>query len=218
MSRTAALPSVNDTAFKPLSKGQQTRAAIIDAALGLATQIGLDGLSIGALAEIMKMSKSGVFAHFGSREDLQVAVVEEYQRRFRDEVFLPALNVPRGVARLRELFQRWIHRTTLEIDSGCLYVSGAVEFEDQEGPAREALENAVQLWMRAVARAVDLARQTGEFRADVDPDQLTFEMHGLILTLHYQARFLRDPHAVKRALKGFDELLARACQRPTRNT
>src|SRR5512141_1174291 len=124
---------------KGLHKGQQTKAAIVDAALGLATQIGLEGLSIGALAEVAQMSKSGVFAHFGSREELQISVVREYHRRFEEEVFYPAMREPRGLPRLRALFRNWMTRSSLEIDSGCLYISGAVEFDDRPGPVRDAL-------------------------------------------------------------------------------
>ena len=96
--KTARLPSPTAGASKSAQKGQQTKAAIIDAALGLATHIGLQGLSIGALAEVMRMSKSGVFAHFGSREELQISVVREYHARFEEEVFFPALRRPRGTA------------------------------------------------------------------------------------------------------------------------
>src|SRR6185312_1647356 len=117
-------------------KGLQTKAAIVDAALGLATQIGLEGLSIGALAEVMHMSKSGVFAHFGSREELQISVVREYHVRFEDEVFYPAMREPRGLPRLRALFANWMRRTSAEIDSGCLYIGGAVEFDDRPGARR----------------------------------------------------------------------------------
>ena len=113
--------------LRTLHKGQQTKAAIVEAALGLATQIGLDGLSIGALAEVMKMSKSGVFAHFGSREELQISVVREYHHVFEQEVFFPAMKAHRGLPRLRQLFENWVGRTSIEIDSGCIYISGAVE-------------------------------------------------------------------------------------------
>jgi len=111
---------------RALLKGQQTKAAIVEAALGLAAQIGLEGLSIGALAEITGMSKSGVFAHFGSREELQITVIREYHERFEREVFYPALQAPRGIPRLQALFDNWMLRTTTEIDSGCIYISGAV--------------------------------------------------------------------------------------------
>jgi AcrR family transcriptional regulator len=124
---------------RALQKGQATKAAIVDAALGLATQIGLEGLSIGALAEVMGMSKSGVFAHFGSREELQISVVREYHQRFEGEVFYPALQAPRGLPRLQALFANWMKRTSVELDSGCLYISGAVEFDDRPGPVRDTL-------------------------------------------------------------------------------
>jgi len=113
-----------------LQKGQQTKAAIIDTALGMATQIGLEGLSIGAVADAMQMSKSGVFAHFGSREELQISVIREYHQRFEMEVFFPSMQQARGLPRLRALFQNWMQRTSAEIDSGCLYISGAAEFDD----------------------------------------------------------------------------------------
>src|SRR5204862_6494603 len=123
---------------KTLQKGQQTRAAILDAALGLASHMGLEGLSIGALAEVMQMAKSGVFAHFGSREELQISVIREYHARFEEEVFVPAMNEARGLPRLAALFERWVRRVSVEIDSGCIYISGAVEFDDRPGPVRDA--------------------------------------------------------------------------------
>src|SRR3954471_7555669 len=107
---------------RALQKGQQTKAAIVDAALGLATQIGLEGLSIGALAEVTQMSKSGVFAHFGSREELQISVIREYHNRFEEEVFYPAMQEARGLPRLKALFQRWVHRVSMELDSGRIYI------------------------------------------------------------------------------------------------
>src|SRR5256885_15881613 len=126
-------------ARKALQKGQQTKAAIVEAALGLATQIGLEGLSIGALAEVTQMSKSGVFAHFGSREELQISVVREYHAKFEEEVFFPAMREARGLPRLKVLFERWVRRVSAELDSGCIYISGAVEFDDRPGPVRDAL-------------------------------------------------------------------------------
>ena len=175
---------------KALQKGQQTKAAIVDAALGLATQIGLEGLSIGALAEVTQMSKSGVFAHFGSREELQISVIREYHQRFEQEVFYPALSQPRGLPRLRAMFANWMQRTSVELDSGCIYISGAVEFDDRPGPEREALARSVQTWHAGMKRAITLAKQEGHLEAATDEEQMLFEIHGLILALHYEARFL----------------------------
>src|SRR5436190_2149729 len=166
---------------RSLAKGQQTKAAIIDAALGLATQIGLQGLSIGAVAEVTQMSKSGVFAHFGSREELQISVIREYHRRFEEEVFYPAMQQPRGLPRLRAMFANWMKRTSIEIDSGCIYISGAVEFDDRPGPVRDALVGSVKTWLAAMRRGVASAKEEGHLRPDVDEDQVLFEIHGLIL-------------------------------------
>ena len=195
------------SAPKPLHKGQQTRAAILDAALALASHMGLEGLSIGALAEVTQMSKSGVFAHFGSREELQISVIREYHARFEEEVFFPAMAQPRGLPRLRELFERWVRRVSVELDSGCIYISGAVEFDDRPGPVRDALAEMVMAWHAALERAIGIAIEAGQLRPDTDPQQMLFEMHGLILALHHDARFLRNSGVVDRARLGFGRLL-----------
>ena len=192
-----------------MHKGQQTKAAIIEAALGLATQIGLEGLSIGALAEITQMSKSGVFAHFGSREELQISVIREYFCRFEQEIFYPALQAPRGLPRVKALFDNWMQRVAVEIQSGCIFISGAVEFDDRPGPVRDALANSVQAWLAALYRAVVQAKQEGHLLPTADEEQMAFEIHALILALHYEARFLQNPRSVGRAHRGFDNILAR---------
>ncbi|VTU19452.1 TetR/AcrR family transcriptional regulator [Variovorax sp. PBL-E5] len=195
---------------RPPQKGQQTKAAIVDAALNLAAQIGLEGLSIGALAEVTQMSKSGVFAHFGSREELQISVVREYHARFEQEVFYPALKAARGLPRLRAMFANWMKRTSAEIDSGCIYISGAVEFDDRPGPVRDALADSVNTWLAAMYRAVVQAQAEGHLRDDADAKQIAFEIHALILALHYEARFLRSPDSLARANQGFGNILARS--------
>ena len=193
---------------KSLQKGQQTRAAILDAALGLASHLGLEGLSIGALAEVTEMSKSGVFAHFGSREELQIAVIRQYHERFEEEVFNPSMNEPRGLPRLQALFERWVRRVSVELDSGCIYISGAVEFDDRPGPVRDALAEMVRAWHAALERSIRIAVEQGHLRADTDALQMLFEIHGLILALHHDARFLRNPGVLDRARTGFDRLVA----------
>lgn len=190
------------------SKGDQTHAAILDAALGLASHVGLEGLSIGALAEVARMSKSGVFAHFGSREELQIAVVREYHARFEQEVFFPALRTRRGLPRLRALFERWVRRVSVELDSGCIYISGAVDFDDRPGPVRDALASMVGAWQAALERAIRIAVDEGHLAADTDAQQMLFEIHGLILALHHDARFLRNAGVLERARRGFERVLA----------
>jgi AcrR family transcriptional regulator len=210
----SSTPILNETSADPatrqraLLKGRQTRAAILDAALALASHMGLEGLSIGALAEVTGMSKSGVFAHFGSREELQISVVREYHERFADEVFAPSMTAPRGLPRLRALFDRWFKRVSVEIDAGCIYISGAVEFDDRPGPVRDALVSMVRTWQQALERSIRIAIDEGHLRADTDPHQVLFEIHGLILALHHDARFLKNPGTDARARTALENVLS----------
>ena len=192
-----------------LQKGMQTKQTIVDAALGLASHIGLEGLSIGAIAEVTKMSKSGVFAHFGSREELQISVIREYYARFSEEVFSAAMTAPRGLPRVRALFANWMKRVAIEIQSGCIFISGAVEFDDRPGGVRDALVSSVSTWLAALHRSVVQAKEEGQLQAEADEAQIAFEIHGLILAAHYEARFLKNPGATERANVGFENIIAR---------
>src|SRR5262245_23655586 len=154
------------------------------------------------------MSKSGVFAHFGSREELQISVIREYHRRFEEEVFRPAMQEPRGLPRLKTLFKLWVNRVAVEVDSGCIYISGAVEFDDRPGPVRDALATMVTTWHKAMERAIRIAIDEEHLAADADTSQMLFEIHGLVLALHYEARFMRNPGAVERAQHGLERVLA----------
>lgn len=190
-----------------MRKGELTRAAILDVALELSSRDGLEGLTIGLLADRMNMSKSGVFAHFGSREDLQLEVVKLYHHRFEQEVFFPSVREPRGLPRLQSMFDRWLERVSVEIASGCIYISGAVEYDDRPGPIREELVKMVQAWQGALQRSARQAIEVGHLRPDADAEQLVYEMYGLILALHHDARFLRMPGSVERARRGFERLI-----------
>lgn len=209
--RKAGTPSINAAGSdgRAMLKGQQTKAAIVDAAMGLATHLGLEGLSIGVVAEVAQMSKSGVFAHFGSREELQISVIREYFNQFEKEVFYPALAVPRGLPRLHALFEQWMRLVAGEIQAGCIFISGAAEFDDRPGPVRDALVGSVKTWLTAVYRAVVQAKDEGHLSASADAHQIAFELHGLILALHYEARFLKSSGSIARTKAGFDHVLAR---------
>jgi AcrR family transcriptional regulator len=193
---------------KSMRKGEQTRAAILEVALDLASRDGLEGLTIGLLAEKMGMSKSGVFAHFGSREDLQIAVLKQYNHLFEQDVFYPSLKMPRGLPRLQELYTRWIKRVSVEIASGCIYISGAVEYDDRPGAIREELVHMVSALQNALRRCVQICVDEGHLPADTDPQQMVFEMYGLVLALHHDARFIKRPGSVERAHNGFARLVA----------
>jgi AcrR family transcriptional regulator len=191
-----------------MRKGEQTRVAILDAALDLASRDGLEGLTIGLLAERMQMSKSGVFAHFGSREDLQVEVVREYHRRFEDEVFFPSLREPRGLPRLRAMISRWIEKRIQEVTTGCIYISGAVEYDDRaDSQVREQLASSVTMWRAALTRAISQAMEEGHLRADANPQLMLFELYSFTLGLHHDARFLHLPDAVPLTWAALEKLI-----------
>ena len=190
-----------------MRKGELTRAAILETALESASRHGLEGLTIGLLAEQMNMSKSGVFAHFGSREDLQIAVLKLYHHLFEQEVFYPSMKEARGLPRLRSMFALWIDRVTREIASGCIYISGATEYDDRYGVIRDELVGMVNAWQGALLRAAIQAQELGHLQADVDPEQIVYEMYGLILALHHDARFLKKSGSVNRAEIGFERMI-----------
>ncbi|ODS89062.1 MAG: TetR family transcriptional regulator [Comamonas sp. SCN 65-56] len=180
---------------------------MVEAALELAARNGLEGLTIGALAERMQMSKSGVFAHFGSREDLQIAVLKAYERRFVDEVLVPGLKEKRGLPRLRAIFDRWLERTAIEAARGCIWISGAAEYDDRPGAVREELVAMVRSWQRELSRAIQQAVDAGDLPDDLDVQELVFQLYGVILVLHHDGRLLDSPDAVGRARRSFDRLV-----------
>jgi AcrR family transcriptional regulator len=196
---------------KPLRKGEQTRAAILNSAVGLAAQQGLEGITIGTLAELMQMSKSGVFAHFGSREDLQIAVLKEYERRFVDDVLRPGLVAARGLPRLVAIFERWLENTVVEATHGCIWISGAAEYDDRPGPVRDALVAVVKAWQREIGRAIQQSIDEGHLAPTDDIAEMTsdliFDLYSVVLALHHDARLLNTPDAVARARRSFDRLV-----------
>jgi AcrR family transcriptional regulator len=199
-----ALPTPTQT------KGEQTRAAILDAALKIASKLGLEGLTIGTLADETGMSKSGLFAHFGSREDLQLAVLEHAAQIYGQRVFLPALKIERGLPRLRALFERWLDWTIASgLPGGCIMISAAAEYDDRPGPIRDAVIANQRRGMAIEEKAVRLAIEEGHLRADTDAEQIAFEMLGIVLASHNHRRLLSDGESKKRALTAFEQLVAR---------
>jgi AcrR family transcriptional regulator len=189
-----------------MAKGEATRQAILARAFELANVVGVSGLSIGRLAEATGLSKSGLFAHFGSKEALEVAVVEEAGRLFVQEVMVPALRQPRGEPRVRAVFDNWL--AWGQRPGGCFFIGASAELDDRPGPPRDALVQACKDWVDAIATAVRIAVAEGHLRSDLDPDQLAFEMYGLMMGAHTFSRFLREPDALDRTRRAFDRLLA----------
>jgi AcrR family transcriptional regulator len=193
-----------------MSKGDETRERILDEAMALAGVVGLEGLSIGGLAKEIGMSKSGLFAHFESKEALQLKILETAGDRFVAEVLSPALRAPRGEPRLRSLFERWITWETAR-RGGCPFVEASYELDDRPGPVRDALAASQQDWVDTLATAVRIAIAEGHFRPDVDPAQFAFQMYGIFLAYHLYQRLLDADDAEDRARAAFELLLA-ACR------
>lgn len=191
-----------------MNKGEATRALIVDHAYRRARAEGLDALTMGTLADELHMSKSGLFAHFGSKEALQVAVLDHASAQFVDKVVRPGLTAARGEARLRALFDRWVQWGIDEpAVGGCLFVAAAVELDDAPGPVRERLVAIQQDWMDLLANTVRTAVREGQLRADVDAEQFAFDLYGVLLSLHHAKRLMKDPAAEARARRAFDALL-----------
>ena len=189
------------------SKGALTKAVIVDQALKIASHQGLEGLTVGLLAEALAMSKSGVFAHFGSREELQLAVVREYYRRFEAQVFQPALQEPKGLARLQKMINLWMQTSIQELSAGCIFISGAVEFDDRPGPVRDELVRSVQTWRAALKRAIEQAVEVGDLKKDCAPEAMLFQIYSYVQGLHHDARFLQISRSVDIAAQSIQQTI-----------
>lgn len=191
-----------------MGKGEQTRQAILDEAFSMASRIGVGALSIGVLAERTRMSKSGLFAHFGSKEELQLAVLRESQARFAEVVLRPALRLPRGLGRLRAMVINWLDWTrAVNLPGGCVINAAALEFDDQPGPLRDEVKNSLLALRRTLAETVAKAVETGELRPDIDIEQFVFELNGIYQATQQNRRLFSDPDADRRALAAFDRLV-----------
>lgn len=190
-----------------MRKGEVTRQAVLDEAVELASQVGLAGVTIGSLAERVQMSKSGLFAHFQSKEALQLAILTRARERFSDATVRPALAAPRGEPRIRELVDRWIQIGHALSPAGCLFVMASHEFADRPGPVRDQVVAAHRDMADVIAQIFRTGVAEGHFRADVDPDQFAHDLYGVMLALYHAHRLLGEPTAEERTRAAFESLL-----------
>ncbi len=194
-----------------MRKGEATREAILDHASRLARRVGLEGLSIGRLAEDLNLSKSGLFAHFRSKEALQIQVLETTADQFVEAVVKPALAAPRGEPRLRTLFTRWLAwAKSQKAPGGCLFVAAAVELDDRPGPVRRKLVETQREFLKLMATVFERGIGAGDFRNDADPEQFAHDLYSVMLGYHHASRLLKDPGAETRAFAAFENLLSAA--------
>jgi AcrR family transcriptional regulator len=193
-----------------MGKGEETKQAIVDEALELVSTVGLEKLTIGALASATGMSKSGLFAHFRSKEQLQLQVLAEARERFIEIVIAPALKKPRGEARLRAIFESTMKQWERDLPGGCIFHAVSAELDDQPGPARDYLVETQRDYADTLRRAAEIAVEEGQFRKDLDLDQFVFELGSITAAYHHFGRLLGDPDAEQRAHNMFEGLLARS--------
>jgi AcrR family transcriptional regulator len=189
-----------------VSKGEETRAAILDSAMALASQKGLEGLSIGVLARETGLSKSGLFAHFESKQNLQMEVLRTSVECFLAAVVAPALKKPRGIPRIRALFDNWL-KWTEQLPGGCFFIAAANELDDQPGPLRERLVAYQRDWLNALQTAARIAVEEKHLLPDLDTQQFAYDFYSILLAYHHFSRLVEDPKARARARHSFEQLL-----------
>ncbi|HJU89016.1 MAG TPA: TetR/AcrR family transcriptional regulator [Gemmatimonadaceae bacterium] len=193
-----------------MSKGELTRQTILEHAYTQASRVGLGGLSIGQLASALELSKSGLFAHFQSKEALQLQILDYAAQRFVERVIRPTLQAPRGEARIRAAFENWLKWPTKEDLGGCFFVAAAAELDDHPGALRDRVAELQRDWLEMLANIARTAITEQQFRSDVDPEQFAHDMYGIMLVTHQFTRLLRDPKANERAWRAFEALVAAA--------
>ncbi|MBO3095178.1 TetR/AcrR family transcriptional regulator [Cellulomonas dongxiuzhuiae] len=197
-----------------LPKGRRTRAAVLARGVELACRVGLGGLTIGGLADEVGMSKSGMYAHFGSKQALQLAVLDAAAEEFASRVVRPALRAPRGEARVRALADLWIRCGVERQPGGCLFVKASTELDEQDGPVRDRLREQHHELARSIARMVAGGVTDGRLRPDTDTAQFATDLHGVMLAMYHGHRLLGDPAAEQRARTAIERLLAAARAEP----
>jgi len=199
-----------------VTKGEDTRSAVLGQALALASEVGFEGVTIGKLAETVGMSKSGLFAHFSSKENLQVAILDEAVARFVQLVVGPALKKPRGEPRFLALLDNWMEWSRADfLPGGCIFVVAGVELDDRPGIARDRYVSAQKDWLGTLATAARIAIDERHFRSDLDTEQLAYEVLSIAYGYHFLRRIDDPARAEKRARRAFERLVedARAPRR-----
>jgi len=198
-----------------MRKGELTRHAILERATALASRHGLEGVTIGRLSRELRLSKSGLFAHFRSKDAMQVQVLRFAGERFVEQVVRPSLEAARGEPRVRELLERWLAwERSRTVPGGCLFVAAAVELDDRPGEARDELVRLQRDWLDFIATCCRKAMSEEHFAPTTDPDQFAHDLNAIMLGYHQASRLLHDPAAEPLARAAFEARLAAARARP----
>ena len=189
-----------------MKKGEATREIILQKGLEMASLYGLENVTIGSLASETKMSKSGLFAHFQSKENLQIAILKHAEEDFTNKVIIPALKTPGGIERIKTVMNKWIEYS-LQIKGGCVFVSVSAEYSDRPGVVRKVVLNQQNTWIDSLKKMALSAVKSGEFRDDTDANQFAFDLYSLLLGYHYYHRLLNDQKSREKQEEAFNILL-----------
>ena len=190
------------------TKGQRTRNSILEVAAALATEEGLDPLSIGRLAEATGMSKSGLFAHFGSKEELQLATVEYAAKLFVAEVIDPARSAPKGLARIWALCDHMIGYSERQVfPGGCFFAATSFEYNNRPGPVRDRIEEMIRSWLSYLEHAVEQAQEAGELDPNASAREISFQLDAFAQASNAQYQLFRDPQVFDDARRAIQERL-----------
>lgn len=190
-----------------MTKGEDTKRTILDAGLKMATQLSLESVTIGNLAKAIQISKSGLFAHFQSKENLQLAILKHAGDLFAEKVVVPALKETAGIPRIKALITNW-KNWSATMPGGCIFVSASAEFADRPGNVHDFIRAQQEEWVDSLRRMARSAVRIGDFRKDADCDQFAFDLYSLLLGFHYYHQLLRDTDIVKRQEKALADLLS----------
>ena len=189
-----------------MKKGEETKIAILEAGLDMASRLGLECVSIGSLAKAIDMSKSGLFAHFQSKENLQIEILNYAARQFSESVIVPALKTEAGIPRVKALVDHWI-RWSAELTGGCIFVSSSTDYSDRPGNVRQSLLQQQKNWIDCLVRIAQSAMNAGDFREDIDCEQFAFDLYSLMLGFHLYYKLLNNTDTKKRQEVALERLL-----------
>lgn len=192
-----------------MSRGVSTKNQIVETAVRIASQLGLEGLSFGSLAKAVGMSKSGLYAHFQAKDELQLSVLKAASAIFTDTVLKPAFQEPRGEPRIRAMFANWMAHLNGndELPGGSVFIAASIELDDRPGPLRDYVKSQQQTLIKTLADAARMAVEEGHFRKDLDADQFAWTMYCFVLGYHHFKRMLDDPKAEEHLRNSFEGLV-----------
>ena len=191
-----------------MTKGQETKEMILEIGLEMASRLGLEAVSIGELAKAARMSKSGLFAHFQSKENLQIEILKFAGDSFAQGVVIPALRVEAGIARIQSLVDNWI-AWTAQLSGGCIFIQASNDFKDRPGKVRDFLLQQQEAWIDSLRRIARSAIRVGHFRPEIDSDQFAFELYSLLLGFHLYYKLLHNEDIRERQRESLDALILR---------